>query len=179
MKLKRGVGGELKGYTVCSIQTLIHFSVLVPYIGWFLFWSHGCGRQLLFFDPFEKRALCLLCSSLPTPVNLHKCCLLPTGAANTALNSACTCVVLTLSTHSHVERCELTMVQKWSAMMQTLNDLCVSLFSMEDQVKSISEECNLPEVHSGSISCALKWLLVQHIKISACEHLEKLGRIDW
>lgn len=64
-------------------------------------------------------------------------------------------------------RWEHAVVQKWSAFMQTLSDLCVSLFSMEMKVprsnKSTFEVCNLPDVHSESISCALKYIVHQNI----------------
>lgn len=133
---------------------MINFPVFVPYIGWFLFWLHGYRWQLLFFDPFEKRALCLLCSGL------HQWTFTNT---NTALNSPCTCVLLTLSTHSHAGRWELAMVQKWRLSWK-LSETCVSLcfqwtWKFQDQTKSTFEVSNLPVVQSGSISCALKWLL--------------------
>lgn len=59
------------------------------------------------------------------PVNLHK---------QWTLHSTCTCVLLTLFTHSHVESWEHAMVQYCSAFIQSLCDFCVSLFSMEMKV---------------------------------------------
>lgn len=103
MKLKRGVGGELKGvilYSMFSPKTYFPVicalnlnSILDTWYGW----------QLLFFDPVEKRTLCILCSYLHQWTFTNA--LSPSGAVNTALNSTCTCVS-SPSPPTHMQRDE-------------------------------------------------------------------------
>lgn len=173
MKLKRRVGGELKGVVLYVQLKDIHFPVLVPYVG-----LHGCRVQhsSFFFIPLRKES-CVYCAQVYTSESsqmvFHPLEQETLHLTQHAPVSSSSCPRLSMSLHA--ERWELAMVQKWSAFMQTPRDLCVSFWfqwkwKVSRSNKIYFEVCNLPEVHSGSISCTLKWLLIQHIKISTCGH---------